>query len=46
MPCGRERCVSAKLIPFDQGGFVGDYSYGLQLALTSITKALAEKRRK
>ena len=38
-----ENDVSAKLIPFDQGGFVGDYSYGLQLALTSITKALAEK---
>lgn len=36
--------VSAKLIPFDQGGFVGDYSYGLQIGLTAITKALAEKK--
>ncbi len=41
-----ENDVSAKLIPFDQGGFVGDYSYGLQLALTSITKSVGRKKRR
>lgn len=35
--------VSATLIPFEQGGFAGDYSYGLQIGLTAVIKALAEK---
>lgn len=37
------RQISAKLIPFEHGGFRGDYSLGIRDTLTATIKAITEK---